>query len=321
MTTKRYRVLDYFWHAAHGARLLRIPADWTYFQMGDRKRWEFTYRPLGENLVGWATDYEPGEYDVAILHIDQWSVDPRFSLRSLPYHLLNEAITDIPKIVIMHGLPEGTSNLRRLWQMIGNNYLVTNTEWSRGMMGLPADKSWAIVPGYDVEQWHQTSFERAEVLAVVAGSKTVRDHHGVHLITRLKRDGIPITWVGRDIAFGSFEEYRDYLAGASAFLNPCQWSQHPGARNEAMLSGLPIVSTFYTDDDLYVRHGEDGILENGYVEIRDALRLMLLPEMAVATVKMGHAARVHARELFDHRRYVQEWLAVFDYVTKKGVAK
>lgn len=48
--------------------------------------------------------YEPGKYDVAILHIDQQCIDPMIG-KGVLYRNLNKVIQDIPKIVINHGTP------------------------------------------------------------------------------------------------------------------------------------------------------------------------------------------------------------------------
>ena len=307
-----YRILDYFWHAAHGARLLQIPADWTYFLLGDRQPWDWRQREIPANLRGFASRYEPGQYDVALLHLDQWAAEPGYPLRASPYRFLDALITDIPKIVINHGLPEGESNRRRHAELVGNNFLVTNTEMSRAMWGLPESQSRAIVPGYDLDEWPETTRARNEIVVVMGGSDTPRDHHGVLVTERLKRDGLPVTWVGQDIRFESFREYRDYLAGSSIFLSPCQWSQHPGARNEAMLCGMAVVSTDYLDEGEYIEHGETGFLSHEYATIRETLeRLLADPDLAR---RVGQRGRERARELFDQKRYVAEWLQLIGEV-------
>jgi hypothetical protein len=52
----------------------------------------------------WATHYEPGKYDLAILHVDQQHVDPLIGKGQL-YRALDKIIQDIPKLVINHGTP------------------------------------------------------------------------------------------------------------------------------------------------------------------------------------------------------------------------
>ncbi len=307
-----YRILDHFWHAAHGARLLQIPAEWTYFSLGDRAPWDWSQRDLPPALRRVVYHYEPGRYDVALLHLDQWCADSYSSLRAFPYRFLNELIQDIPKIVVMHGLPEGESNRQAVWRLLGDNWLVTNTPMSLAMWSPPRGR--AILPGYDVEEWGPCTYERPEIVATVAGSNTPKDHHGVSLIQRLKRD-LPITWIGKDVRFDSYADYRAYLAGASIYLNPTQHSQHPGARNEAMLTGLATVSTAFFDEAEYIRDGETGFLANDYLEIRERLE-QLLGDPALCR-RMGGAGREAARVMFHKDRYAADWLALLGEVTGK----
>lgn len=307
------RVLDHYWHAAHGARLVSIAKtypdiEWTYLVLGDRQPWNWQQREMPEHLR-LAYRYEPGRYDVAILHLDQWCADETWPLRGAEYRMLDTMIRDIPKIVIMHGLPEGESNRSKILRLLGDNWMVTNTQMSADMWA--AERRRAILPGYDVDEWGPATFEREEGVAVVAGSHTARDHHGAVLLKRMQRD-LPIVWVGHDVRFDTFKAYRDCLAGARVLFNPTQWSQHPGSRNEAMLTGLPIVSTCFLDESRYITHGVEGFLSNDYLELRNCLA-MLLSDLDLAR-QMGAAARETARTLFNAERYAAEWRGLLQEV-------
>lgn len=67
------------------------------------RHWNTDARPLPKN-VEWVPYYEPGKYDLAILHVDQQCVDPLIG-KGILYRNLNKVIQDIPKIVINHGTP------------------------------------------------------------------------------------------------------------------------------------------------------------------------------------------------------------------------
>ena len=90
--------------------------------------------------------YEKGKYDVAILHLDQQCVEDSLWDRGKGslYRELNETITGIPKIVIIHGTPfypEIFNDLEvceRFKRAIGNNTVVCNSytgrlQWAYGM--------------------------------------------------------------------------------------------------------------------------------------------------------------------------------------------
>jgi len=77
--------------------------EFTYLENNVRRWSLYSARPMHPKLK-WATYYEPGKYDLAILHVDQQHVDPRIGKGHL-YRDMNAVIQDIPKIVINHGTP------------------------------------------------------------------------------------------------------------------------------------------------------------------------------------------------------------------------
>jgi hypothetical protein len=91
-------------HLAHQYSLLQIPdTHWTYLINNVRPKWNLDIRPMPNNL-DFATYYEPGKYDLAVLHVDQQCIDPKIGKGQL-YRDLNKSIQDIPKIIINHGTP------------------------------------------------------------------------------------------------------------------------------------------------------------------------------------------------------------------------
>jgi hypothetical protein len=100
---KKYKIFNVFWHVAHQYSLYQIPGiEWSVL-LNTFRKWKTDARPLPEG-VKIVPYYEPGKYDVAVLHIDQQCIDPAIGKGQL-YRQLNNLITDIPKIVINHGTP------------------------------------------------------------------------------------------------------------------------------------------------------------------------------------------------------------------------
>ena len=67
-------------HLAHNAALLKLAdkyPDIEFFYLENNiRRWSrYSHQVMPKNL-NWVQYYEPGKYDVAILHVDQQHVDP-----------------------------------------------------------------------------------------------------------------------------------------------------------------------------------------------------------------------------------------------------
>ena len=108
---KIFNVLN---HVSHNYALYQIPGiEWDVL-MNNVRKWNYYARPLPN--INYVPYYEPGKYDLAVLHVDQQIVDPRVG-KGVLYRDLSRLITDIPKIVINHGTPYWLEN----WQRGGLN--------------------------------------------------------------------------------------------------------------------------------------------------------------------------------------------------------
>ena len=107
------RIFGHLNHLANNYEILKLsqnyPVKFSYLVNNVRRWTRFSPRPepttwLKPEQFEWVTYYEPGKYDVAMLHLDQQAADPHIGKGQL-YRQLNEVIQDIPKIVINHGTP------------------------------------------------------------------------------------------------------------------------------------------------------------------------------------------------------------------------
>src|SRR3990167_7189312 len=107
--TEPVKIVDCSWHGAHGFELLKFPnTKWFYVSNNVRPDWSKQVRGDPPKNLSWVPYYEPGKYDLAILHLDQASVcrDGRISKgKNMLTCDLNDEIQDIPKIIINHGTP------------------------------------------------------------------------------------------------------------------------------------------------------------------------------------------------------------------------
>jgi hypothetical protein len=105
---RKIRVFGHNWHWGHDYELLKLPFVEWYWLKNHYRRWRpqhYFLRGIEEPPnVTWVDAYEPGKYDVALLHIDQQMAQPEIKKCNL-YRELNQVIQDIPKIVLNHGTP------------------------------------------------------------------------------------------------------------------------------------------------------------------------------------------------------------------------
>lgn len=305
------KILDYAWHQPHSYRLMQALHDCEfYFLKVGPRTWKESLRPRPPNFQGFVKIYEPGRYDVAILHLDQWC--DSHALRGYPFRLVDGLVQDISKIVIMHGTPDDPENRQRILKLIGDNYLICNSRQAYRQWGLGPERSRAILHGYNVDEFRSEKTRRMEVITVCSGGQISREYHGIPLLERMKCD-VPITWFGErgDLPFFSdYDGYRTYLAGALIYFHPGQRSPMPGSRTEAMLSGCCVVSADNQDAGQYIQHGQTGFLSNDFVELRDILRALLAePHRAYEVGKRG---REMAREVFTLENLRRQWLSLFE---------
>jgi len=287
------------------------------------RAWAYTHRPKPDN-VNFVTHYEKGKYDFALLHIDQQSIyDPEKNDRiskGLLYVEINRLVQDIPKIVINHMTPfhdkyETDYVVKVIKDLIGDNHMICNSHTARKQWG------WGhtIIHGLDVDEWWNLPKEpRAIIVLSPAGMNKAYRRTFAHSVVRiLKERDVPITWVGSDMKFNSFEKYRDYIGRSLVHFFPAWQSPMPRARTEAMLSGSCIVTTPYQDADTFI---EDGV--NGYLTSKSLVkdpRIMDSPEYSAdlienlvmhdpqLAIKIGEAGRKTARKKFNSKVFAKQW--------------
>lgn len=278
------KIFNYLNHQSHNYSLWQIPGVEWYILENSIRRWYEDIRPMpkGINFVPY---YEPGKYDLAILHLDQQVVDPELGKAQL-FRDVNSVIKDIPKIVINHGTPfwlekweqgEGTEKYPRrvktyeqklayqqqfiskeVRKIIGKCLMVVNSYRAREQWG------WGkvIIHGLDKEEWWDILPKEPRVVTSIS-SGGLDYYYGRDLYFNTKNEldliyGLPITNIGEDWKMemhqnldelGGYGAYKDFLGRSLIYFNPTKESPMPRARTEAMLSGCCVLTTAYHDAD------------------------------------------------------------------------
>ena len=279
------------------------------------RTWGTNSRPFPEKC-NWVTHYEKGKYDFAILHLDQQCVNSRIGKGEL-YKQVNEVIQDIPKIVINHMTPlhdslPDSEVVRRVKELVGDNFMICNTFEARKMWG------WGktVIHGMDIDDWQSNPKEpRATIYVSPAGmEKAYKREILRNTISLLNEWGFKFYWIGTDVKFKTFDEYRDWLSRSLVYLNLTHQSPRPRARTEAMLSGCCIVTNRQQDADTFIENGKNGFLvDEDPVQVATLVSELLTSRCAEAK-RIGEVGRKFAQKEFSRENFEKQWLEVIKEV-------
>lgn len=304
-----YKLLDHFWHEAHAHRLNVLPVERDYIWHDRWPQWNERSRPFPYNRI--VDRYTPGVYDAVILHVDE--VCWRYPQMAPQYRELRPLVKE-PIIVINHGTPDDVTDALMMRDWLDGCHMVVNSE--------QAAKQWGwgtpIIHGYDADEWPVNYLVREpEVVTAVGGFRGFHHtYNGWDILERLRFD-VPITCIGFDEKPQSFDEYRRTLSRGTIYLNTTRRSPMPGARTEAMLMGLCVVTLPGHDIEKYIIDGVSGYIVSED-ELEDKLRYLLAnPELVR---KVGRVGAEAARQYFTVERYCSDWLRLLDSIVGKGDA-
>lgn len=321
----KIKIFDTPWHIGHQYELLKFP--WARFSWMFNHRRQYTTGPRGDisKKFDWVAEYEPGKYDVAILHLDQQCIEPGILAvgKGSLYRHLNEVITDVPKIVMMHGspyYPEMFPNQKdivdKVNELVGDNYFICNSHTSLKQWGRENDpKSRAIIHGMDANEWFDLPKEpRVVTMISPGGLPAYYDRQLLDYVREALADkDIIHCHITVDYSPDSFDQYREFLGRSLVYFNPTRESPMPRSRTEAMLSGCCVVTTPTQDANTFIK---DKV--NGFLVPRNPTYIANLIEKLIndynKTLAIGQAGKETAKELFAWGRFQNDWADWLNYV-------
>ena len=334
---KPIRIFNVPWHIAHQYELYKIPnTEWAHC-MNSVRRWGVyspkkdgtvkttgVYRPLPDNVTE-VPHYEPGKYDLALIHIDQQCIEEDMGKGRL-YRDLNKSITDIPKIVIQHGTPYWperytTQYIRmKMRPLIGDNFVVYNSHRAQEMWGDMGSGSQTIIHGMDPDEWWDLPKEPRSVTMLSPGGLDRYYNRALLQAVKdiLKQRGLPhcqitVDWEARD-----FDDYRNFLGRSLVYFNPTLESPMPRSRTEAMLSGCCVITTKHHGADKFIEQGKNGFLvpDNDPTLIADLIQELVENNYKKA-IEIGQNGKQTAMKIFSKERYQKEWLDLIHKTIKR----
>lgn len=320
-------------HLANNYEILKLAQTYDikfYYLENNIRRWsKFSPRPepstwLNKDQFEWVQYYEPGKYDLAMLHVDQQHVDPNIGKGWL-YRDLNETIQDIPKMVINHGTPmwdevytedmvvnggeivseRGTTKLIGMKEKIGDNFMIVNSyeaveRWGWG---------YPLIHGLDPDEWWDLPKEPQVAMMVSPGG--LDKYYNRQLITALKgrlkeKTGLDLIHITVSHKCHDWDEYRDLLGRSLIYINPTLDSPMPRARTEAMLSGCCVLTSKYHGASDFIEHGKEGfIVPDNPLSYAETVYQLINYHYQEA-LAIGQAGKKRAKELFNKERYQKD---------------
>jgi glycosyltransferase involved in cell wall biosynthesis len=318
---KKLKVFNVAHHLAHQHSLFKIPFfDFTWVRQYRRP---YSLAPRGDFVKNWVMDYEPGMYDLALLHIDQQIADEDIATRGKGkiYLELNEVIKDIPKIVINHGTPywperfytnENKNDQQKIIDivkgLVGDNYMVVNSHKAAEQWG------WGkpIWHAMDPAEWWDVKPKEARVVTMISPGG-LDDYYDREFLEAIKNElaerDIRMCQITVDKITENWDEYRKFLGSSLIYINPTKESPMPRARTEAMLSGCCVLTTPHQDADMFIKHGENGfIIPRNPQDVADLVEKLI--NNYSQAIAIGQRGKQTATELFNIDRYSRDWAEV-----------
>ena len=342
------KIFNYPWHIAHQYELCKLPCtQWTWLIQHRRG---YNEGPRGDMMgkfnIKEASYYEPGKYDIALLHLDQQCFDDQLWERGKGslYRNVNSVIKDIPKIVIMHGTPYYPENfpsdiqednyqakgftkdqvgmsselINRCKEAVGDNIMVVNS--------FQAVKQWGfgypIWHGLDPDEWYDLPKEPRVVTMLSPGGLDKYYDRTFHKAVRelLYERDIVHAQITVDACFKKWEEYRKFVGRSLIYFHPMKEAPMSRGRTEAMMSGCCVITTNNHDADMFI---EDGI--NGFFCKRNPTHVVELIELLIKNydkaIEIGQKGKQTAIEKFDMVRYQGEWIDLINKALEKHGSK
>lgn len=282
-------------------------------------------RPIPKHL-NWVTHYEPGKYDLAILHLDQQAADPAIGKGQI-YRQLNELIQDIPKIVVNHGTPmwddfftedvvinggtvhntRGIKEIDGIKKIVGDNFMIVNSydavdRWGWG---------YPLIHGLDPDEWWDLPKEPRVTISLSPGG--LDKYYNRQLLTAIKgrvkeMSNLDVQHITINFLSKSWDDYRNFLGRSLIYINPTLDSPMPRSRTEAMMSGCCILTSRHHNADEFIKMDNNingFIIKDNPLDYAETISQLINHNYRDA-VAIGERGRETAIKYFNKDRYLKD---------------
>lgn len=272
------------------------------------RKWGTTSRPIPDNME-LVLDFDPKDYDLAILHIDQQCTDPRIS-KGLLFKEFKDLTQGMKRVVINHMTPyhdqyENDQCIQIIKEMVGSIPMIVNSRQAAAQWGWGTP----IIHGMDPTEWHDLPKEPRAVACMSGGgmNKAYRRELLHATMDILRERGIELYWIMGNMKFQTVEEYKNFLGRSLVYVHLGWQSPMPRSRTEAMMSGCCIVSTRHHDWDQYIENGVNGfIIQDNPNAAADLIEDLITNRIKEAR-EIGQRGKQTAIEKLHIDRWAKDW--------------
>lgn len=324
---KKIKIFGHLNHLGNQYEMLKLadnyPVEFYWLENNVRKWTKYSPRPMSPN-VNWVTHYEPGKYDIALLHLDQQAADPAIGKGQL-YRELNEVIQDIPKIVFNHGTPmwdekftedlvinggevlssRGPRMMDGIKKIVGDNFMIVNSYEAVDRWGW----GYPLIHGMAADEWWDLPKEPRVAVMISPGG--LDKYYNRQLLTAIKsavyeKSGLHVYHITVNYKAQDWDDYRQFLGKSLIYINPTLDSPMPRSRTEAMLSGCCVLTSKYHGAEDFIEHGVDGfIVPDNPASYAETIH-ELVNNHYQETVEIGKRGKEKAKKIFSPERYQKD---------------
>jgi glycosyltransferase involved in cell wall biosynthesis len=304
---KKLKILDWYCHQGHQYEFFKTGHDFYLVGIdGGKPNWNGMHRPLNSNvnLI----------YEKEISKINFDAVIIRSPILPIKYtNVIRRGAKPIAVVQTTNAFPFPRECRHVVWNCLS----VLNSNRHR----YPKMNHYHIVHGFDPEEFKKIDLEKNNRILTVANVFKKRSQiMGYNLWKGISDELGLIDLVGHgntdinrnDNVAESLEALVRIYNKYNVYFNPTQSSAMPRSRAEAVMCGMPLVSTNNFDIDLYFKNGKTAILSNNKDELLTGLKMLINNENMQKDYSLS--SRQIAIEKFHIKDYLLKWNQIFGMI-------
>jgi hypothetical protein len=308
------RILTWNTHGSYLHYLTQVPHTFYVMSKADRPPGyggRGGHMPWGPNVVDMPVEEaRNARFDCLLFQDDHHYFDDQF-------RYLTEAQRQLPRIYLEHDPPRESPTDSRHPVDDPDVFLVHVTHYNALMWDCGATPACVIEHGV-IDPGYLYSGSTASGIVVINDLHRRGRRLGLDVFERM-REQLPLELVGMGSEhLGGLGEvlHRDlptFIARYRFLFNPIRHTSLGLAVIEAMMAGVPVVGLATTEMATAIQDGETGYVDTDLHRLAQCMHGLLADEGLAR--RLGQQARRRALARFGMRRFIEDWMNAFAFVT------